>query len=370
MRLRGKIRKTTIRYISEAIISLFAVMPRRRYQISSRRILVIRLATLGETVLTFPMMRAIRTAYSGAHISVLTQVKPLWESNPDVDEVIPYSFSRLLRMIFVDYRSYDIVIDTEPTNNITGIAAYCLGKTAIGFSTANRAPLFDHPIPLDDQKYMAEVFLDLLKPLGCPNTFECLIMHEPIKQDSVEKIKECLDRDKIRIGINLGASNAAPERLWPGRNYAELMKQLHQTFPCQFVFFGVKREHELLKELTPQLDGIDYLDLTDRLNLHELIDVIKEMLIFICCDTGTMHLAAAMGIPTFSFFGPDLPVRFAPRTPESKYFYHSVPCSPCINEHLPNYISREKICSGECIKNITVVEVFTAVKEYLANRKQ
>lgn len=365
MRLRAKIRKFVIKYFSEITIFLLKKLNRKKGDIKNDRILIIRLATLGETLLTFPMVKAIRQEMPSSRIYILTQIRELWKSNPDVDEIIDYSFFGLIKIILSRYRYYDIVIDTEPGNKITAIAAFLLGKTAVGFDTVNRAPMYDFPVPFNDQQYEALSFLDLLKPLDCSFSFNGLI--EPIPSDdniNIRKYKSMLSSEKIKIGINLGASHAFPERLWPLDNYGTLIQRLNNIFNCQFVFFGLKMEQEMVKELKSYLKGIKYVDFTNSINLNELIKLLPKMDIFLSSDTGLMHLAAAIKIPVFSFFGPNLPVRFAPRNDGSKFFYPYMSCSPCINVHLPQSKTLNN-CNGECTKAISVDEVFYSISDFL-----
>ena len=73
-------------------------------------------------------------------------------------------------------------------------------------------------------------------------------------------------------------------------------------------------------------------------------------------DSGPMHLAAALGVPTIGLFGPETPVMYAPLGSHTAVFYRPPQCSPCINVH-DNKLSNCVLGSPECLVSIEVDEV-------------
>lgn len=367
MRLRAKIRKIFISKFYRIVALCLCSFPRRESSVSEpKKILIIRFGALGETLLTFPLTKVLNETYPGCRITVLTLLRPLWKMNPYVDEIIDFSHAGAMWGVIKGYRTYDVAIDTEPAGSLSAFYARALGKVAIGFNTTNnRGRLFDYPIDFNDQQYEAQTFLDLLSPLGLDPKFDTLVSPAidgmtHFSGDIRSQAKNCLT-----VGINLGASLAAPERLWPLENFAELIMKMNRNFKCRFVFFGLKRESQLLEELRSKLDlNIECIDLTSKLSLEDLVVELKGMDIFLSADTGTMHLAAALGVPVFSFFGPNLPVRFAPHNIGSVAFYHDMPCSPCINVHFP-IPAHAPMCKGECTRAILPNDVYKVISDFV-----
>jgi ADP-heptose:LPS heptosyltransferase len=365
MRLRSKIRKVFLSASYNLAASCLCLLPRKKNRIiAPKSILVIRLGAIGETLLVFPLTKVLKEQFPSCRITVLTLLGPLWRMNPYVDEIVDFSHSGALLRSVTGYRSFDVAIDSEPAGALSAVYARTLGRIAIGFDTTQgRGRLFDYPVQFNDQQYEAQTFLDLLEPLGMEPTFESLVAPVATTGTTFDQAVRSREPDCLHVGINLGASLAAPERLWPPENFAALIRKLHGESRCRFVFFGLKLERRLLDGIRPLLHGIDYVDLTNKLSLEDLVAVLGEMDLLLSADTGTMHLAASLDIPVFSFFGPNLPVRFAPRNSNSRYFYENTSCSPCINVH-QGQLGEKVECHGECVKNISVETVAEAIGSY------
>ncbi len=371
MRFRAKVRKSVLRWSTEAAMRGLRSLPRTRHPLKTNTILIIRFATLGESILALPMVRALRESFPGSHIAVLTKCRELWETVSDIDEVIDYNSINIGRLLASKYRHFDLGIDTEPGNNASAILARLLAKVAIGFATVNRGPMFDLSIPFNDQQYEAQTFLDLLRPIGIALSFKELVPPVTTRKGPCLKEARVMPVDKVNIGINVGASEGARVRLWPLERFGELIRLLDSRFRCRFVFFGLTNEQQLVRQLLPTLGSADVLDLTDKLSIDELIRCVGRMDLMISTDTGTMHLASALKVPVFSFFGPNLPLRFAPRNPGSTYFYHKTAWSPCINVHLPTAGYDFKCpCNGDCVKAITVEEVFSSISAFMERTRR
>jgi ADP-heptose:LPS heptosyltransferase len=76
-------------------------------------------------------------------------------------------------------------------------------------------------------------------------------------------------------------------------------------------------------------------------------------------DSGPLHIAAALGIPTVSFFGPESPLLYGPRGNGHTVFYAGIYCSPCLNV----YNAKQAMCSGDntCMQAITPEQVISAL---------
>ncbi|MFN4182939.1 MAG: glycosyltransferase family 9 protein, partial [bacterium] len=76
-------------------------------------------------------------------------------------------------------------------------------------------------------------------------------------------------------------------------------------------------------------------------------------------DSGPMHIAVALNVPTFAFFGPTSPIRSGPLGPNSRVFYAGVPCSPCYREKCPPKFSHQ------CMKKITPDMVKAEIENFI-----
>jgi len=330
-----------------------------------RRVLIIRLETLGESLLVFPAAKALKQMVPGVRVEVLTRAVTLWKMCPFVDEVLPFHYMGSLAAALLNFRSYDVVIDTEPFGDYSAVLARLLGRSTVGFRTGGRERLYDQAATFNDRQYEAQTFLDLLQPICGPVMFESLVQPRAVLlREEQSRVDQLLADGIVKIAVNLGSSFGSPQRQWPLTRFAELLSAIARKHRCQFVFVGLKLEHELVRQLRPMIAGVEFHDWTASLSVQQLTYLLERMDGLISADTGTMHLGAAVGIPVFSLFGPNLPIRFAPRNRGSVFFYHPTASSPCINVHLP-WPKTPCQCDGECVRSIGVEEVFTAIDKAL-----
>jgi heptosyltransferase I len=90
--------------------------------------------------------------------------------------------------------------------------------------------------------------------------------------------------------------------------------------------------------------------------IKQLIELIRRADLYIGGDSGPMHIASTLGIPTVAIFGPKDPVVYGPYNSKSIIVSKELPCSPC----------RNRTCSDpECITTISPEEVFQAVNKVM-----
>ncbi|MFZ4767555.1 MAG: glycosyltransferase family 9 protein, partial [Roseimicrobium sp.] len=123
--------------------------------------------------------------------------------------------------------------------------------------------------------------------------------------------------------------------------------------------FGAPGEAAMGEELSAMLDGVRHNNLVGKTNLHELIAQLQTCSLLLTNDTGTMHLAAALGIPTVSVFGSTEPVLTGPLGPSHRIVRHHVPCSPCFRRECP-------FGHYDCMNGVTVERVAGEVTRALA----
>ena len=100
-------------------------------------------------------------------------------------------------------------------------------------------------------------------------------------------------------------------------------------------------------------------NLAGRTSLGELIGVFKRLALFVTNDSGPLHIAAALGVPTVSFFGPETPVLYGPKGRDSLIFYKGIYCSPCLSV----FNAKTAPCKGQniCMQSICSDEVLEAI---------
>lgn len=125
------------------------------------------------------------------------------------------------------------------------------------------------------------------------------------------------------------------------------------------IFIGAKNERALNRSIQAQAPGSA--DLTGRTTLADAVALIRQSAVVVTNDSGAMHIAAALGRPAVSIFGPTNPVNVGPYGQPRSVVRLSLPCSPC------NY-RRLSQCphSHACMRDLTVEMVMDRVREVLS----
>jgi ADP-heptose:LPS heptosyltransferase len=125
-------------------------------------------------------------------------------------------------------------------------------------------------------------------------------------------------------------------------------------------FFGAPGEAAMGEELEARLQGVKHRNFVGKTSLSQLIQNLKQCRLLLTNDTGTMHLAAALGVPTVSIFGSTEPVLTGPLGPHHRIVRHHVPCSPCFRRECP-------FGHYQCMTGVTVERVESEVMKALGN---
>lgn len=340
-----------------------------------KEILIVRLWTLGETILTLPMIERLRKEYPHAKITVLARNnnKEIFKFVDFIDDVLLFE-NENLRILWGLHGHFDLAIDTEPYLRVSGLLARFLSKKQIGFDHGVRGRVYSDRVRYDDRIHSVELFCDLLKPLGIDYKPEKLVRLKA--SDISHKIEnmtgKSLEDIKI-IGIHASTAQSAKYRAWPTDNFAKLIDMLITRDPNIFVVLtGTPSEHKLNEDIICSCDHKRVFNLAGMLNFSEFIGLFDCLDLFISNDTGPMHLAATQGCKVVGLFGPNLPLRFGPYPTDglrnfSIYHGDKVPCSPCINVHTGQFkkCRRMKNGTGECMCLIEPEEVYDVVKNVI-----
>lgn len=266
------------------------------------RILVIKHGALGDIVQAFRAFAAIRRAHAGAEITLLTtapfrallQPSP-WFDRIEIDARLPFwNFAALLRLRG-QLRGFGMVYDLQTS-----------GRSSAYFRLAGRPPwsgiakgcAFPHANPARVSMHTRERIAEQLAMAGISGPGE-----PDLSWLTGSKISHFPLPERFALLVP-GASARRPEKRWPFENYKALAQQL----PMPLVLVGGPEER--LPEALPVLD------LTGRTSLAELAAVTARASLAIGNDTGPMHLAAALNIPSVVLFsGASDPALTAPRYP-------------------------------------------------------
>jgi lipopolysaccharide heptosyltransferase II len=160
------------------------------------------------------------------------------------------------------------------------------------------------------------------------------------------------------IGLCAGAEYG-PAKRWLPERFAEVVRLVRERAGVEWKIFGVENDRVVTDPIVSAA-GVPCTDLVGKTTLAQLMDELRTCELLLTNDTGTMHLAAFLGVPTVSLFGSTEPTLTGPLGPNHRVLRHHVDCSPCFLRQCP--------FDFRCMKAIQVPEVVEAVLASLGNR--
>ncbi|MBL7543880.1 MAG: glycosyltransferase family 9 protein [Bdellovibrionaceae bacterium] len=138
---------------------------------------------------------------------------------------------------------------------------------------------------------------------------------------------------------------------WPQDRYIDFIRSFHTAYPeIKIVMTGTIADSEYLDEILSRFEGQNFfLNLQGKLNSYELLSLLSSSQGILAPSTGVLHLAAALGIPTFGIFSPikvQHPTRWAPRGKKTKTYMPPVKCPAhfeCLKERCPHFNCMDQI---------------------------
>jgi heptosyltransferase II len=310
---------------------------------------------LGDACMTFPAVRALKLGRPDLRLTVFTPAKlsQLWVSLGIVDEVIGKEGKEGLlaatRRIKATGRHYDAGI-LFTNNSVRSTLEFWLAGVArlAGYDGALRKHLV-HQIapelkPSQHPEHHARKYMRLAGYCGAKVDLPGLWnTGQPVRaQDGV-----------LRLGICAGAEYG-PAKRWPMDRFAEVANQVSRVVPgVEWQLYGAPGEARQGEQLSEML-RVPHQNLVGKTGLSELIRSLQGCRLLLTNDTGTMHLAAALGVPTVSVFGSTEPILTGPLGAQHKVLRHHVACSPCFQRECP-------FGHYECMTLVTVQQAVAAV---------
>ncbi len=338
-------------------------------KLEPKRILVVKLWAMGESIITLPMIRAIKKKYPKSSITVLCRkrVKDVYLGNRDVSVLVKEPFAWLSLVTFL--RKYDVVVDCEPYLNISALLAWWLGRRRLGFSHGVRSLLYTDRVKYNDEQHIALTYLDLAGPLGIDKSPPERLVPVAVSRADERKIdnlfKESgINKSDLLVCIAPGAAESSRSRIWSAKRFAKLADLLVKEYLAKIIIVGTKGDKAYADDIMGNMHYA-YVNAIGATSVKELADLLKRCSLVIGNDSGPMHLSAAMGAPTIGLFCPNTPVRWAPYGPGNEFVYKPMFPKPCINTHkgqLPD-------CNGhKHMSQITVDDVFQKARRIYARR--
>lgn len=301
----------------------------RRVPVPARvsRILVIRCDRLGDMALTTPALQDLQDHFRRAEITVLAPAATLalLEAHPAVGRRVPLSGRRLPADLA---GRFDLVIDFTPDEDLRGalLARATRAPLRAGFRAFGRQAFFSlRGTRADRRRHVVDLNRDLMASLGIKPGDRRPVLHvTPEERGAAHARLASLGAAAPRVAIHPGGHY--PSQRWPAERFAELVTGLTGQIGAACIVVAGADEQDLVERIcaaTP--DALS----TGPLSVREMMAVFSACDLFVGNNSGPLHVASALGLPTVSLMGPTDPLRFSPRGPADRVVRRDLPCSPC-----------------------------------------
>jgi len=319
------------------------------------RILIRSSNWLGDAVMTTPAVQAIKAGRPDVHLTILTKDKlaEFWKNVPGVDDVIAIEpGDSVFGVAQKISRDFDVAV-LLPNSVRVALEAWLAGiPRRVGYRTQWRSKLLNQIVREKETKtplpprHQVHHYLDLAKFIGAK-----------VSTGTVDfGIKREVAGATLRIGLCPGA-DYGPAKRWLPERFAEVAKSVSEQAGCEWVLFGMGADAAVGEQIAAGLDG-KCTNLIGKTTMAELIEQLRGCSLLLTNDTGTMHLAAFLGVPTVSIFGSTEPLLTGPLGKGHRVMRHHVECSPCFLRECP--------IDFRCMNAVTTEEVVKAVLETMA----
>jgi predicted lipopolysaccharide heptosyltransferase III len=337
-----------------------------------RKVLLVRLRSIGDTVLATPSILALKRFLPNVTVDILVEdwVAPLLNNHPHVDNVVVLERGGFMARARVARElraaNYDVVYNLHGGTTATFLTRATGARHRVGFETYQYAQLHNHqaPSPLllwgQQKTHSVEQQLALLGWTGVPVT-DRPRTQLGIATEATAKINQLLAQAGLtgrKIALIHPAAAFATKQ-WATENFARVAEAVSER-GFDPVAIAAPNEKELLEKLRAEASAkITIFDLS----LPEVTALAAQSQLFVGNDSGIAHIAAAVGTPAVVIFGSSNIAHWRPwNSAPAEVVYEEMSCQPC-----HGYFC-EKFDQPECILRVPVSRVTAAVERICRDR--
>ncbi len=327
---------------------------------------------VGDAIMALPALRVVREKFAQAEIGVLGRpyVLDIYREQGIADELIPYDSSgghrgfagREKLAAQLRDEKFDVALLLQNAFDAAWLAWRAKIPERIGYARDGRSLLLTKAVEVPQEGEIPShekfYYLELLRRAGWLERLpEVPWIELKVSEGKRRNAEEFLASSgvqtaRMRIAVGAGASYGSA-KCWPPERFAEALNKLTDANDADVILFGTSGEAEVSAAIVAGLKKKP-VDLTGRTQIADLSALLSRCNLFIGNDSGAMHVAAAVGLPIVSVFGPTDPHGTAPVTPKCTVVQEKPYCSPCFLRRCPT--------DHRCMKAVTPVMVVSAAQ--------
>lgn len=367
----------------EVLSPLIPVVQGRPLVDRPKKILILKFGGVGEAVLARSLVEHLRRRNPSMSFDFLVEARTaetmICGGQSDVLIYHPKTDGlkcALTMLQQIRKRRYDAIIDFEQTSVLTAAFARITSiPIRLGFTPPEPGPrdrMFTHPIPLREGESMWSFFIKAGRILDPDLSTDLMTVPLPCSAQTESWVDEWWNKmikntEGPMVAMHLGVGPSAQYRRWPLERFLELGAVL-RSFQKKLtvILTGGESEKPLIHQFRSQF-GNQTVDASALGGIQCTASMLRRCDLLVSCDTGIMHLGAAMTTPTVGLFGPNTPKCWAPVGPHATWVYTTRrSCSPCINSYRRRI--PEKCVSphdGGCMWDISANDVLEAARKVI-----
>ncbi|MFL6505709.1 MAG: lipopolysaccharide heptosyltransferase II [Candidatus Udaeobacter sp.] len=320
------------------------------------RILIRSSNWLGDAVMSVPAVRAIKNGRPDVHVTIAAPAKvaAMWKLIPEVDTIILLSEGSFLSVVRLlkQQMPFDVAI-VFPNSLRVALETWLSGiPRTVGYRGHWRSWLVNQIVreskkPRPPEHHSLR-FLRIARECGAETSN--IEIQRPNQTSN-------LKHQTLRIGLCPGAEYG-PAKRWLPERFADAAAKITAQSSAQWILFGTKNDAAIGEQIATAI-GDHCVNRIGQTTLDQLIDELRQCSLLLTNDTGTIHLAALLGVPVVGIFGSTEPRLTGPLGNRHTVLRHHVECSPCFLRECP--------IDFRCMKAVTAEEAAEAVLSMLVN---
>ncbi|HVP48547.1 MAG TPA: lipopolysaccharide heptosyltransferase II [Bryobacteraceae bacterium] len=331
------------------------------------RILIRATNWVGDAVMSLPAIRTVHERFPGAQITVLARpwVADLYARETAIHRVIPYSAATGFRDLPVKLRSaralhagkFDCAILFQNAFEAAAISWLARIPRRIGYARDGRAALLTDPVPVpkpgEIPGHQRFYYLEMLRRARLIDELPQIdaIRLEGGPAAAREGKSRLAERGLVLpvIGVSPGAAYGAAKRWLPER-FAQAAIEVARSSAASVAVFGSVAERKLCETVADMIQrgGVNASNFAGETALRVFIEMAAACRVFLTNDSGAMHIASALGVPTVAVFGATDDTATGPTGPLARVVREPVECSPCLLRECPiDHRCMTRVTSGQ-----------------------
>jgi len=369
------------KYVGIPFIILLAIITKRKRRLpieNIKKILIIKLAAIGDSILLIPTLRTLKKTFPDAEITfICSQINySVIKKIPYVNKIIDCNVHSFLNNPFLFFKfikdlrkeKYELVIDFGQWERINALMTMLSrADYTIGFKTDKQFKHFGYNsvVPHLRNKHELENFLDLLVPIGINISDEDKKLEYFLNKEDYNFAdnfwhEHGLEKKTI-ICLHPGCGENGMPREWAVQNYINLgIRLVNYDDNLRILITGATHEQERCKQIAEGI-GKNVINTAGQFQLDNVVALVQKTKLIVCSNTGMLHIASCVGTKTMGLHGPTNPAKWGSYNKKNSVLIQSDKfCSPCL------YLGHDYGCQvPQCMAHISVDDVFIYIRKAL-----